>query len=227
MPKETIVIDIGGSIVSPAPGKINYRLLAKIKNILRKNQQARFIIVVGGGGLCRVYQREAIKNGVRDNFALDWLGIRSTQLNAEIFRAYLGNIASRSILTSEKQKINLRDKVIVSGGWRPGNSTDYIAAQLAVRTCAKKIIIATNIDYLYDKDPKKFERAKIIKKASWDKFREIIDKKWTPGMATPLDPKATALCARKKISALFLNGKNMANLEKAIRGKSFRGTTIS
>lgn len=228
MPKQTIVIDLGGSILSPKLGQINFRLLADFKRIIRKeSSKKRFIVVVGGGGLARAYQNRAREINIKKNEELDWLGIRSTQLNAEFLRIFLGKLAFSDLITSENQKINWKRGVLVSGGWNPGHSTDYIAVKLAARYKAEKIIIGTNIDYLYDSDPRKNPAAKKIEQISWEGFYKTVNRKWEPGMSVPLDPKAARLGKDKKIPLMFLNGKNLANLEKAIQGKPFRGSIIS
>ncbi|MFH1182843.1 MAG: UMP kinase [Candidatus Moraniibacteriota bacterium] len=228
MLKKTIVIDLGGSILSPKLGQINFRLLSNFKKIIRKeSRKKRFIVVVGGGGLCRAYQNRAREINIKSNEDLDWLGIRSTQLNAEFLRVFLGDLAFPELILSEKQKINWKRGILVSGGWQPGHSTDYIAMKLAKTYKAEKVIIGTNIDYLYDSDPKKDPKAKKIKRVSWSDFYKTANHKWEPGMNAPLDPKAARLGKKIKIPLLFLNGKNLPNLAKAIQGKPFRGSTIS
>lgn len=228
MPKETIVIDFGGSILSPEPCRLNFRILKGFKKILTKNlKKYRFIVVVGGGKICRMYQNEARRGKITNKHSLDWIGVRSTQLNAELMRAYLGKIAFNRVMHYEKQELDWKKGILVSGGWQPGGSTDYITASLAGMHGAKKIVVATNIDYIYDKDPNKHPDAKKQLKLTWKEFNKIIGTKWIPGMSTPLDPKASRICVKNKISVEFVNGAKISNLEKAIVGKPFRGSTIS
>jgi len=228
MPKETIVIDFGGSILSPEPCQLNLRILRGFKKILAKNSSKfKFIVVVGGGKICRMYQREARKGGVTNKHLLDWIGIRSTQLNAELMRAYLGKMAFPRVMHYENQEINWQKGILVSGGWQPGGSTDYITASLAAKYGAKRIAVATNIDFIYNKDPQKYPGAKKQLKLTWPEFKKIIGTKWIPGMSTPFDSKASRICVKHGISVVFANGEKLANLEKAIQGKPFVGTTIS
>jgi uridylate kinase len=228
MAKETIVIDFGGSILSPEPGKMNFRILRGFKKILQKHSRKyRFIVVVGGGKICRLYQDLARKAGINDKSYLDWIGIRSTQLNAEMMRAYLGKLAFHRVMHYETQELNWNKGILISGGWSPGGSTDYITATLAAMHGAKKIIVATNIDYVYDKDPRKFPDAKKQINLTWKEFKKIIGNKWIPGMVTPFDPKATQICTKNNISVEFLNGEKLPNLVKALNDQPFRGTTIT
>lgn len=228
MPNKTIVIDLGGSVLSPQLGHINFRLLANFKKILQtEKNKKRFIVIVGGGGLARAYQNRARESNSPSNEDLDWLGIRSTQLNAEFLRVFLGKLAFPQLVTAENQKYNWTKGVLVSGGWNPGHSTDYIAMKLAKRHKANKIIIGTDIDFLYDSDPKINPQAKIVKQINWDGFSKIVGRKWVPGMSTPLDPRATELGRKLKITLLLLNGRKIANITKAIQDQPFRGSIIS
>ena len=72
--KPAIVIDIGGSVISPELGKIDARIILGLKDIIaRERENRRFALVVGGGKICRVYQEIARKNNTEDA-SLDWLG---------------------------------------------------------------------------------------------------------------------------------------------------------
>lgn len=228
--KETIVLNFGGSLVSPEVASIDTSSLKKLKKLLNiATKKRKIILVIGGGKTARHYQKIAKKSSINKNEALDWIGVRVTQLNAEIAKLYLGRAAFSELVTSEKQIYRWEKGILVSGGWAPGNSTDYIASKLALRHKAKKIIIATNVDYLYDKDPNLHRDAKKIRSISWEDFQKSIlkSKKWTPGLSIPIDPKATKFCAQSKIKAIFLSGNNFNNLGRAILGKPFKGTIVS
>ena len=54
----------------------------------------------------------------------------------------------------------------------------------------KTVINLSNVEQVYDKDPKKFPDAKPIKKLTWAGMREIVGDKWSPGMNAPFDPIA-------------------------------------
>ena len=55
---------------------------------------------------------------------------------------------------------------------------------------------------------------------------DIIPKKWSPGLSSPIDPIAAKLCEKKGIKAIVLYGRDLENFRKAIEGKPFEGTTI-
>ena len=84
----------------------------------------------------------------------------------------------------------------------------------------------SNIDYVYDKDPKKSSDAKPIEIISWKEFRKMVGSKWTAGLNAPFDPIA-AKEAEKLGLKVNIIGKNLRNLESCIKGKEFKGTIIS
>ena len=97
---------------------------------------------------------------------------------------------------------------------------------MAKMFAAKTVINMTNVDYVYDKDPREFSDAKPIKKAMWKEFKAIIGSEWKAGMNLPFDPVAAALAEKEKMKVIVLNGKNLKNLENYLAGKEFVGTVL-
>lgn len=214
-------------------GGINTAFLRKFRIFLRsqlKNQ--KFIIVVGGGKTTRVYQSSATKVGGITNWDLDWIGIHSTRLNAHLLRTIFAKEAYPVVIDHNPLKEEIesmkasRRRLFFASGWRPGWSTDYIAVRLAEKFKSKEVIIAKDTPYVYDSDPKKNKKAKPIKKISWKEYKKIIPHSWSPGLSTPVDPVATALAEKLKLTAKILKGADLKNMKKAIEGKLFTGTTI-
>lgn len=228
-PKEVVVIDLGGSIVFPDFLKINKKFLAGFKKLVQsQSEKQKFIVVIGGGKTCRFFQEQAKQLGIKDNQSLDWIGIKTTMLNAEILKHYLGSLSFPEILTKEDQKVNWEKGVLLSSGWHPGNSTDLIAFKLAKRFGAKKILIATNIDYIYEKDIKIHKNAKKIEKLSWKDYLSLISgQKWKAGLSIPIDPKAAKLGQKEALKALLFEGTDLKNFKKALLDEDFLGTSIS
>jgi uridylate kinase len=220
------VLSLGGSLVCPE--KIDLNFLFKFKKFILKwaKKGKKFVIFVGGGSLAREYQKTAKKLGVLNNDDLDWLGIFATWLNASLLRVYFGKLAYKDILKNPKAKLKTKKKIIIFGGWKPGWSTDFDAVLLAKNLKAKRVINLSNIDFVFDKDPKKFKDAKPLKKLTFDKLLQITGKKWSPGKNLPFDPKATNLAKKSKIKIVILNGKNFENLDNFLKGKKFQGSVI-
>jgi len=115
---------------------------------------------------------------------------------------------------------------LVAGGWLPGCSTDYDAVLMAKNLRIKEIINISNVEYVYDKDPKKHVNAKKMEKMSWVEFGKLVGTKWKAGMNAPFDPIAS-IEARKLNMKAYIIGKDLTNLENLLDGKKFRGTVIS
>jgi len=231
MQKETIIISLGGSIV--APGEIDVGFLKNFKHVLSRytgsgeaKQNKRFFIFVGGGKICRVYQKALAEFGAKD-FDKDLIGINVSRLNAEVVKQLFSKFAFSKIITDPTKKITANKNIVVGAGWKPGWSTDYVAVMSAKVHNVKTIINLTNIDYVFDKDPTKFPDAKPIEKIIWKDFQKIVGDKWTPGLSMPFDPRASKIAEKLKIKVIMLNGKNLDRLEDFLNNKPLVGTIIS
>ena len=117
--------------------------------------------------------------------------------------------------------------VIVGAGWKPGNSSDLAAIHCAISVGAKKVVNLSNIDYVYNKDPKKYNDAVKIEKISWKDLIQLLPKTWEPGLNSPFDPVAAEKAQSAGIEVAIMNGKPIDNLAKYLNGEKFFGTIIS
>jgi uridylate kinase len=224
--KETIIISLGGSIVNPNlpdPDFLNTfkaLILEEIKN------GKRFVIIVGGGKTCRNYQDALSKTITASTTDLDWIGIYATHLNAQLVRMSFGDVAANEIVIDPSVLQTFSKAVIVGAGWKPGWSTDYDAVMMAKQVGAKKIINLSNIEYVYDKDPKKYDDARKITESSWADFRVLLPKEWISGLNSPFDPIAAQEAESLGIEVAIMNGRNIENLKKYLDGEKFIGTII-
>ncbi len=222
------VLSLGGSIVSLESG-INTPFLKKFKKLIeeRAKQGDRFIIVVGGGFTARHYIKELKSvNSKVDLVDKDYLGIRATHLNAFLLKLIFSDLSYPQLISDPFIKINTKKALIFSGGYKPGNSSDLVAVYLAETYKAKRILNLSNIDYVYDSDPRKNSTAKKIKNLKWKEFLNIVGSDWKPGMNAPFDPIASKRCWQKKKEVVVLDGRDIKNLANYFLGKQFRGTTI-
>ncbi len=225
MMEKTIVMSLGGSVI--VPDKIDVDFLKKFKKTINEysDKGYKFVIICGGGKIARDYQKAASQISKQSNDYLDWLGIHATKINAWLMKAVFGKDAEKMIVDDPRKKVSFTRKVLIAGGWKPGWSTDYDAVLLAKNIGVKAIINMSNIDYLYDKDPKKYNNAKKIKSISWKQYRKISGNKWEAGLSKPFDPVA-AKEAEKSNLKVFIIGKDLKNFEKLLQNKKFDGTTI-
>ena len=225
MEKENIIISLGGSLI--VPNEIDLDFLRKFRNLILKHlKKRRFFIYVGGGKTARRYQRALTEFGATA-VERDWIGIETTSLNAKLIKTLFGNLCYPEIIVDPNKKIKLKKDIFVAAGWKPGWSTDYDAVLLAKNLGGiKKIINLTNIDYVYDKDPKKFKDAKILKEIDWKNYRKIVGEKWSPGLSTPFDPIAARLAEKLKMKVIIINGRKIERLKNVLRNRPFIGTEI-
>jgi uridylate kinase len=225
--KETIIISLGGAIV--VPDMPNPSFISLFRDIILNwtKRGKRFVIIVGGGKTCRRYN-EALSNVIdTTNEDLDWMGIYSTQLNAQLVRlSFKGSDAYEDIITDPSNVRGINNSIIIGAGWKPGCSTDTDAVLVAKEIGSKKIINLSNIDYVYDSDPRTNPDAKKFENISWKEYRSVISSEWEPGSNTPFDPIASEKAEDEGIEVAFMSGQNLENLENYLNDLPFTGTTI-
>lgn len=220
-------MSLGGSLIVPEEIDIAFikSFVSFIKNYTSKGYD--FLLIVGGGKIARKYG-DAVKEIVDPtNTNLDWLGIAITKANAELVRISFGDLAYERIIENPENIPKTNSHVIVGGGWKPGNSSDLAAIRAAKTIGAKTIINLTNIDYVYDSDPKSNPEAKPVTNISWIDFLLLFpDNNWTPGSNRPFDPIASCEAQTNEQEVIILNGRDLDNIGLCLEGKTFKGTVI-
>jgi uridylate kinase len=226
MKKETIVISLGGSLI--IPDQIDIQFLKDFRELIlaQVEKGQKFIIITGGGKLCRRYQNAAKEITEPKNEDLDWIGIASLRLNAELLRIVFGEMAYSKVIFNLSEEISFDKPIVIGAAYEPGQSTDWDATLAAKNIKAKKIINLSNTDYVYDSDPKNNPNAKKIEKISWAQYRRLIPSEWQPGLNSPFDPIASRMAEEDGIEVIIMNGKPINNLEKCLNEEEFLGTTI-
>lgn len=213
------------------PGEIDWKFVKNFKSVIEKyiRRKFKFIIITGGGKTARKYIEAAEKIGGINNEDKDWIGIHATRMNAHFIRTVFRKYAHPRINKNPhglEDFYNFKESILVAAGWRPGFSTDYDAVVIAKYFNAKNIVNLSNINYIFDKDPKKFKDAKPIKHISWKDFRKIVGNEWSPGLNAPFDPIASKLAQEKQMEVVIMNGHKLENLEYYLEGKKYKGTVI-
>ncbi|MDD5752868.1 MAG: UMP kinase [Candidatus Pacebacteria bacterium] len=204
-----------------------YREIAKSILKIKKENKVELGIVIGGGNIFRGRAKDLKFNRVE----ADNMGMLATVINGLGLQEAIGSEArlmtaikmdSVGELFNRKKAIEYLEKgniVIFAGGTgNPFFTTDSAAALRACELDADLILKATNVDGVYDKDPDKFNDAKMYKKVS---YKEAIDKK-----LKVMDATAFALCWDEKKPIIVFNVKNLDKVSKALKGEDF-GTLIS
>lgn len=222
---KTVVVALGGSIVYP--DEINVVFLKSFKKFIKPffKRGMRFVIVIGGGSLCRKFQNASAAVVKVTDEDKDWIGIHVTRLNAHLLRTVFREVANPVIIDSQSKVARLRYPVTIAAGWRPGWSTDYVALQIAADLGVKEAIIAGKPAYVYNKDPK-YSDAKKFTALSWREYGKLVPKKWKPGLHAPVDPVGAALAAQEGLKAIVMDGRNLKNFDALLKGRKFKGTIV-
>jgi uridylate kinase len=226
MKEEVFVISLGGSLICPE--SIDTSFLKNFCNLILENTKKgrKFLIITGGGKISRFYLDATKEIADPTNIDLDWIGIASTRLNAEFLRVLFAENAYEKIILDPDNIPQIEKPIIVGGGWKPGNSSDLASIHAAISIGSKKVINLSNIDYVYDKDPKKYTDAVKIENISWVDLIDILPQEWKPGLNSPFDPVAACYAKEKHIEVAIMNGNNLENLQNYFDGKEFLGTSI-
>jgi uridylate kinase len=121
------------------------------------------------------------------------------------------------------------DYRLVLGGLHPGQSTNAVAARVAEMTQAKVLVNATDVDGVYDNDPKESLDARLLSEITLHQLSDIVSLLANEPGAYPLfDKRALNIVKRASIEIWFVNGKTPANILYAVNnGKIGTRVTVS
>jgi uridylate kinase len=225
---QTIVISLGGSLV--VPDEIDIKFLCAFKQVIEEQILAynrKFVIVVGGGRVCRRYQQSARDLGVLNEEDADWIGVHTTRLNAHLMRTIFKKYAHPRLFSSKQDVLPFDEHIAIGAGWKPGWSTDFVAVSIAEIIGARAVANLSNTKYVFDADPAKNKDAKPIFIINWANYRSLIPSVWSPGLNTPFDPVASKKAQELLLEVSIMNGADMENFKNYLNGCKFEGTTIT
>ncbi len=185
-------------------------------------------IVVGGGNFWR-----GRSNQQMDRCTSDYIGMLGTTMNAlaigdafkqlgQEVRVQTG-VEMRQIAEyfikdrALKHLTNKRVLVFGCGTGSPFFSTDTAAALRAAEINADALLKATNVDGIYDKDPKKHKDAIKIDEIT---YLDVLNKK-----LNVMDTTATSLCMDNEIPIVVFDINESGNLKKILLGETI-GTIV-
>lgn len=219
-----LVYSLGGSVLASQDPAGLKRYAETLGAIASENQ---VYVVVGGGALAR----ECIKRarGVGASEALcDSIGILATRMNATLLAAALAGSAPFRVPESydDALEASKTHRIVVMGGVSPGQTTDAVAALIAEYARADLLVIATSVNGVYTSDPEKDPgAAKISKMSAEDLARMMSQLELKAGSRSPVDPLAAKIIERSLIPTVVVDGRDVANLIRAIDG-THNGTEI-
>lgn len=222
-----IVFSLGGSLLNTAQG-IDKAFLERMARLLMASPHS-FGIVTGGGYRARQYA-DAVRARGGNEFEADEAAIEATKENAKALIGGLGKKACPKVCETfdEARTAAKRYGIVVMGGTIPGITTDADAVLLAEALHAARVINISNVDAIYDSDPRKNKDAKKFSKMAHAQLIELAVRsdERKAGTHFVFDLLACKLAARSKMEVHFVGGKDWGDLEKAIDGKAHGGTLV-
>lgn len=219
--KKSIVLKVGGSILYDHLLNVNFDLLKRVKSWywdIKPNYDS-IVLVTGGGGLSRSME-EKISSSIGGQENLHSIAMSLTQTNATMLAAYLEDpeiYVPKKLGDAYEYLLSDSGKCMVSGGLKIGWSTDMDAAVFADIVESGRVHKVSNVDYIYDKDPKEFFDARPIKDISWEEYFKMF--KILPGQQhkanshIPVDVQCSQFCSRKNISFHITGGSLLSDYE--------------
>ena len=223
-----VVVSIGGSVLFRDEEDATY--LAALAELLREVGRSRpLLVTTGGGRTARSYIRLGRALGLTE-VELDELGIDVTRLHARLLAARIGAPCPARPPTTVAEAVHeLRHaSPVVLGGTEPGHSTDAVAALLAARVRADRLVNATDVDGIYEADPHRHPKARRIDRIGWERFRVMVESGTSTeaGQNFLFDRLGALTLSRARIPLWVVNGRDLANLRAALQGSKFRGSRV-
>jgi uridylate kinase len=197
--KKILVIKLSGSVFN---FKTTSKSLKEYAQILQDIQSKVQPVVVSGGGIIARHYVNLARSLGSDESSLDEMGIEISRLNAMLLSAALGD-SVYPVIPSNLEEITIAcqsGKIIVSGGLHPGQSTNATAALICEKIKADRFLNATDVDGIYDSDPKKNAKAKMFKEITIKKCLDLLNNESTQaGSYELMDIVAMKVIERSKI----------------------------
>lgn len=197
--KKILVIKLSGSVFNFKTTSKSLKDYAQV--LLDIQTKVQPVVVSGGGIIARHYVNLARSLG-SDESSLDEMGIEISRLNAMLLSAALGDFVY-PVIPSNLEEISIAcqsGKIIVSGGLHPGQSTNATAALICEKIKADRFLNATDVDGIYDSDPKKNAKAKMFKEITIKKCLDLLNNESTQaGNYELMDIVAMKVIERSKI----------------------------
>ena len=219
--KRNIVIKFGGSLLFSVGGIINSQKITDFCNIIKHNKDYDSIIVVCGGGIVARQYIKAIRDFTDNEVLCDLIGIDISRINSRLIVAEMKGVAYPQVPTSfEELSLAIGShNIIVMGGLQPGQSTTSVAITVAEYLNAEKLVILTDVDGIFDKDPDLYKDAKLLETISYDSLQKLIlesshKKQASAGEYRIFDAVSLQILKRSGINVLEMSGKNLTNFNK-------------
>ena len=229
---KNILLKLSGESLMNESENINKEKTKEIAELIKRvhDMGINIGIVVGGGNFFRGRSHQDM-----EAINADSMGMLGTTMNALALRDAFTKVNLENVIFSPfdfheliemqteeelKEKYKKGTVVIFSGGTgHIGCSTDTAASMKAIMIGADVIIKLTNVDGVYDKDPNKYQDAKMYKTLT---HQQVID---NPEIKV-MDLACIKDCQKENKDILVINFNDKENLIKVLKGEKI-GTVIT
>jgi len=227
-----VMLKISGEALAADSGfGINQEMLGAICASIKKasDMNVEIAVVVGGGNFWRGRTGKGM-----DRTTADHMGMLATVINAlalqdaleangvptrvqtaiDMRRIAEPYIRGRAVRHLEKKRV----VIFACGTGNPYFTTDTAAALRAAEIDAEAILLAKNVDAVYDSDPKENSKAKKFERIS---YMDILNRR-----LGVMDSTASTLCMDNNIPVIVFSIKEPDNIIKVLTGQNI-GTYIA
>jgi uridylate kinase len=220
----------GEALCANTDGILNFEFISEIAQVIKKclAEGVEIAVIVGAGNIWRGRQ-----GGKMDRVRADSMGMLATTINslalqdtfiqegidAVVMSAVEMSAYADKYTTRDAVKALKSGKVVIFAGGlgAPYFSTDTAAVLRAAEIEADAVLMAKNIDGVYNADPKKDPTAKRYDEIT---YAEVLEK----GLKA-LDLTATTFCMDNDIKAYAFELKDPMNIYRVIMGEKI-GTEL-
>ena len=248
MNKKRIVVKVGTSTLTHDNGKLNFQRIDKLVQVLSdlRNMGNDVILVTSGAvgvGLSKI-KIKSEERTMREKQAAAAIGMCELMFLYEKLFIQYGNNTAQILLTKDitdnkvgKENVINTINTLLEWGLIPVinqndsvafeeiefGDNDTLSALVSVLASADLLILMTDIDGLYDKNPRENPDAKLISKVSeiTETLKENAGgagtRRGTGGMITKL--LAAEIAMENNIDMYIVNGENPDNIYSAVKGE--------
>jgi len=222
-----IIVKLSGELLGES--KIEFDKALEIAKTLIECKKMGYEIgvVIGGGNIWRGRSHKEM-----DAFSSDSIGMLATTMNAIALKSAINALNEDAIVMSSidvklvsrynvdeaKEKIKNNIVIFAGGLGTPCLSTDTTAATRAVELNSDLILKGTNVDGVYDSDPKVNISAKKYDKLT---FKEALEKR-----LKIMDAAAFDICLNNNLKVCVFNLNDLNNIKRICNGETI-GTIVS
>lgn len=235
-----IVIKLSGEALGIGGSLFDFDMIGSVAGVIAgiAKRGVQVALVIGGGNIWRGRETQKASANM-DRTLADHMGMLGTVINS---------LAMQDALHQKGQKAHVLSAIPISGMVEPYyyreairyleenhvvlfacgtgdpfHSTDTAAAQRAAEIHADALLMAKNVDGIYDDDPKTNKNAKLLSKTT---YQELLRLQQTLSKEA-VDTEALLICQKTKLPAMLVFAlKNPEDIERIVCGAT-PGTTVT